>query len=144
MEPRISLITLGVSDLGRARSFYEALGWEGQTVQDTVFFQAGGLALVLWDRDKLALDCGLEDHQSAGFGGIALAHNVRSADEVDQLIATAEQAGATVTRPAAKTFYGGYAGVFVDPDGHAWEVAHNPGFPLTADGSLTVPDFSSL
>ena len=144
MEPRISLITLGVSDLGRARSFYEALGWEGQTVQETVFFQAGGLALALWDRDKLTLDCGVKNHQPAGFGGIALAHNVRSPAEVDQLIATAEQAGATVTRPAATTFYGGYAGVFTDPDGHAREVAHNPGFPLAADGSITVPDFSSL
>lgn len=144
MEPRISLITLGVSDLGRARSFYEALGWEGQTVQETVFFQAGGLALVLWDRAKLALDCGIADQQQGGFGGIALAHNVRSAAEVDELLATARQAGATLTRPAATTFYGGYAGVFVDPDGHAWEVAHNPGFTLAADGSLTVPDFDSL
>ena len=144
MEQRISLITLGVSDLERARSFYEALGWKGQTVQETVFFQAGGLALVLWDRNKLALDCGIEDRQPDGFGGIALAHNVRSRAEVDELIATAEQAGAHVTRPAATTFYGGYAGVFVDPDGHAWEVAHNPSFPLAADGSLTVPDFNKL
>lgn len=144
MEQRISLITLGVADLERARSFYEALGWEGQTFQETVFFQAGGLGLVLWDRDKLALDCGIEDRQSAGFGGISLAHNVRSPAEVDELVAAAEQAGATVTRPAATTFYGGYAGVFVDPDGHAWEVAHNPGFPLAADGSITIPDFNSL
>ncbi|WNI17044.1 VOC family protein [Actinacidiphila sp. ITFR-21] len=143
MEPRISLITLGVSDLGRARSFYEALGWAGQSVQETVFFQVGGLALVLWDRDRLALDCGVEDQRPAGFGGIALAHNVRSPAEVDQLIATAERAGGTVTRPAATTFYGGYAGVFLDPDGHAWEVAHNPSFPLAADGSLTVPDFDT-
>lgn len=144
MEQRISLITLGVADVGRARSFYESLGWTGQTVQETVFFQAGGLGFVLWARDKLAHDCGLEDSRSAGFGGIALAHNVRSPAEVDELLATAEQAGAALTRPAATTFYGGYAGVFVDPDGHAWEVAHNPGFPLSEDGSLTVPDFSSL
>ncbi|MER7764517.1 VOC family protein [Streptomyces sp. NPDC097619] len=143
MEPRISLITLGVSDLGRARSFYEALGWKGQTVEETVFFQAGGLVLTLWDRGKLARDCGLEEHGPTGFGGIALAHNVRSAAEVDELIETARRAGATVTRPAATTFYGGYAGVFVDPDGHAWEIAHNPGFHLAADGSLTVPDFGS-
>jgi predicted lactoylglutathione lyase len=144
MEQRISLITLGVSDLGRARSFYEALGWTGQTVQETVFFQTGGIALVLWDRATLALDCGLEDQQPAGFGGITLAHNVRSAAEVDELVATAEQAGAAVTRQAATTFYGGYAGVFVDPEGHAWEVAYNPGFPLAADGSLTLPDFSAV
>lgn len=141
MEQRISLITLGVSDLGRSRSFYEALGWAGQTVQETVFFQAGGLALVLWDRAELAADCGVDDRQSGGFGGIALAHNVRSRTEVDELIVTAERAGADVTRPPATTFYGGYAGVFLDPDGHAWEVAHNPGFLLAADGSLTVPEF---
>ncbi|MGW0854747.1 VOC family protein [Streptomyces sp. NPDC002690] len=144
MEQRISLVTLGVADLARARSFYESLGWEGQTVQDTVFHQAGGLAFVLWDREKLARDCGLEDTRPSGFGGIALAHNVRSPKEVDELLATAEAAGATVTRPAATTFYGGYAGAFVDPDGHAWEIAHNPGFTLAADGSLTLPDFDTL
>ncbi|WP_328719904.1 VOC family protein [Streptomyces sp. NBC_00247] len=144
MEQRISLVTLGVTDLARARSFYEALGWVGQTVQDTVFYQVGGLAVVLWSREKLAADCGLDDHGPAGFGGIALAQNLRSPEEVDALMAVAERAGATVTRPAATTFYGGYAGVFTDPDGHAWEIAHNPGFPLAADGSLTLPDFDSL
>ncbi|HEY9473838.1 MAG TPA: VOC family protein, partial [Mycobacteriales bacterium] len=126
MEQRISLITLGVADLGRAKAFYEGLGWRGQEVEETVFFQAGGLGLVLWGRDKLARDCGLEDGQAEGFGGIALAHNVRSAAEVDDLVAAADRAGATVTRQPAATFYGGYAGVFVDPDGHAWEIAHNP------------------
>jgi uncharacterized protein len=140
VEQRISLVTLGVADLGRARRFYERLGWRGQEVQETVFFQAGGMVVVLWGRDALAADCGLPDHRAAGFGGIALAHNVRSAAEVDDILAAAARAGATVTRPAAPTFYGGYAGVFTDPDGHAWEVAHNPGFTLAADGSLTVPD----
>ncbi|MGW2281082.1 VOC family protein [Streptomyces sp. NPDC001770] len=144
MEQRISLVTLGVTDLARARTFYEALGWEGQTVQDTVFHQAGGLAVVLWSREKLAADCGLEDRGPGGFGGIALAQNLRSPEEVDALLATAERAGATVTRPAATTFYGGYAGVFTDPDGHAWEVAHNPGFTLTEDGSLVLPDFDNV
>ncbi|CAM5670732.1 hypothetical protein SAVIM338S_07022 [Streptomyces avidinii] len=108
MEQRITLVTLGVRDLARARRFYEALGWRGQEVERTVFFQAGGLALVLWDRDLLAADCGLpsgtpgrDGSHGAGFGGIVLAHNVRSPAEVDQLLAAVEAAGGTVTsRPA--------------------------------------------
>jgi predicted lactoylglutathione lyase len=143
MEQRVSLITLGVADLKRSREFYERLGWRGQEVEETVFFQAGGLALVLWGRDKLALDCGISDEQAGGFSGVVLAHNVRSEAEVDDVLTSAKQAGATMTRPAARTFYGGYAGFFTDPDGHAWEVAHNPGFALAADGSITLPDFSS-
>lgn len=141
MEQRLSLVTLGVADLARSRAFYAALGWRGQEVEETVFFQAGGIAVVLWGREKLAADCGLAVAGGpAGFGGIALAHNVRSAAEVDEVVAAAERAGATVTRRPAETFYGGYAGVFTDPDGHAWEIAHNPGFALAGDGSLTVPD----
>jgi hypothetical protein len=139
MEQRVSLITLGVSDVGRARAFYEALGWRGQEVEETVFFQAGGLVVVLWGRAALAADSGVED-TGAAFGGTALAHNVRSPGDVDAVLAEAAAAGATITRPAAPTFYGGYAGCFTDPDGHVWEVAHNPGFPLAADGALTVPD----
>ena len=141
MEQRVSLITLGVADVERAKAFYERLGWRGQTVEETVFFQAGGLALVLWGRAKLASEAGLTDAPTDGFRGIALAHNVRSVSEVDDVIRLAEQAGATVTQPAAKTFYGGYAGYFTDPDGHLWEVANNPGLPLHEDGSITVPDF---
>jgi hypothetical protein len=144
MEQRISLITLGVADVKRARAFYERLGWRGQEVEETVFFQAGGLALVLWGRDKLALDCGIDDGHGAGFGGIAIAHNVRSQAEVDDLIAAAQRAGATITRPPATTFYGGYAGVFIDPDDHPWEIAYNPGFALAEDGSITIPDFDDL
>jgi catechol 2,3-dioxygenase-like lactoylglutathione lyase family enzyme len=142
MEQRISLITLGVADLARAKGFYERLGWHGQEVQETVFLQAGGLALVLWGRDELALDCGLAP-APAGFGGIVLAHNVRSRPEVDEILAAAQAAGATITRPAAETFYGGYAGVFTDLDGHPWEIAHNPGFALADDGSLVLPDFGA-
>lgn len=141
MEQRVSLVTLGVTDLARSRAFYEALGWRGQEVEQTVFFQAGGLAVVLWDRGKLAADCGLDDVRAGGFGGIALAHNVRSDAEVDALLAAAGRAGGVVTRPAATSVIGFYSGVFADPDGHAWEVAHNPGFALAADGSLTLPDF---
>jgi len=144
MDQRVSLITLGVADVKRSRLFYEQLGWEGQEVENTVFFQTGGIALVLWAREKLALDCGLTDEPTDGFGGVALAHNVRSEAEVEEIVATAERAGATVTRRPAKTFYGGYAGCFTDPDGHVWEIAHNPGFPLAEDGSIAVPDFSTL
>lgn len=143
MEQRISLVTLGVADIHRARAFYERLGWQGQEVEGTVFFQAGGLGLVLWSRQKLAIDAGAADDGADGFGGMTLAHNVRSSGEVDQLIAAAQQAGATITRPPTETFYGGYAGCFADPDGHIWEIAHNPGFPLAADGSISIPDFGS-
>ena len=107
-----------------------------------MFIQAGGIALVLWGRDKLALDCGVTDDQATGFSGIVLAHNVRSKAEVDDEIATAEGAGATVTQRPAKTFYGGYAGFFTDLDGHVWKIAHNPGFPLADDGSISIPEFS--
>jgi uncharacterized protein len=141
MEQRVSLITLGVADVPRARAFYERLGWHGQETQETVFIQAGGIAVVLWGRDKLARDCGVADAHPGGFGGIALAHNVRSDAEVDRVMAAAVEAGATLTRPAAKTFYGGYAGYFSDLDGHVWEISHNPGFPLAEDGSITIPDF---
>ena len=142
MDARISLVTLGVADVDRARAFYEALGWRGQTVQQTVFFQAGGLAVVLWGRDLLADDAGVDD-DGARFSGIALAQNVRSREEVDAVLEAVSSAGGTITRRAAETFYGGYAGYFTDPDGHPWEVAHNPGFTLTDDGSLVLPDFAA-
>ncbi|TAM65039.1 VOC family protein [Mycobacterium sp.] len=142
MEQRLSLITLGVADLDRARRFYERLGWHGHEVQETVFFQAGGLPVGLWAREKLSADLGITDQGDDGFGGVALAHNVRSRTDVDEIMAAAEGAGATITRAAAETFYGGYAGAFGDLDGHAWEIAHNPGFALAEDGTITVPDFS--
>ena len=143
MEQRISLVTLGVDDLARARRFYQALGWRGQEVQQTVFFQAGPMVLALWDRQLLAADAGVPGGPRSGFGGVTLAHNVHSRAEVDALLAAAEMAGATVTRRPAETFYGGYAAVFLDPDGHPWEIAHNPGFALSADGAVTVPDFGA-
>jgi len=144
MDQRISIITVGVRDLGRSRSFYEALGWRGQEVEETVFFQTGGQAVVLWGRDKVAADAGLDDDGTSTFGGIALAHNVASRAEVDRIVDAAARAGATVTKTPRETFYGGYAGFFRDPDGHVWEVAHNPGFTLNADGTLTLPDFGSM
>ncbi|GAA0725185.1 VOC family protein [Dactylosporangium roseum] len=141
MEQRVSIVTLGVADLHQARTFYERLGWRGQEVEETVFFQAGRMALVLWGRGKLAADSGIEDHGTDGFGGMALAHNVRSRAEVDEVLSAAAEAGATITRAAGETFYGGYAGCFTDPDGHVWEIAHNPGFPLGPDSALTIPGF---
>jgi len=143
VEQRISLITLGVADVTRARTFYERLGWQGQQVEETVFFQAGSMAVVLWARHKLAGDAGIEDSTADGFGGLALAHNVGSRADVDELLAGAADAGAEITQAARETFYGGYAGYFRDPDGHLWEIAYNPGFHLGPDGSLTLPDFGA-
>ena len=141
MDQRLSLITLGVTDVSRAQAFYEALGWhrDGGVDDETdhvVFFQAGCMIVALWDRAKLAKDSGVED--PGGWGGVALAYNVRSPEEVDAVIAEAEAAGATIARPGAKTFWGGYSGVFIDPDGHPWEVAHNPGWTVHEDGSTTL------
>ena len=141
MEQRVSLITLGVADLARARAFYERLGWRGQEVEETAFFQAGGMALVLWGREKVAADAGVADGGSDGFGGITIAQNVRSRAEVDEVMAVAAEAGAVITQAARDTFYGGYAGFFADPDGHVWEIAHNPGFVIGDDGAVVLPDF---
>ncbi len=144
MEQRVSLITLGVADLRRSRAFYEGLGWRGQDVEETVFFQAGGQAVVLWDRGKLAADARIADDGPRTFGGVVFAHNARSPEEVDQVISAVESAGGEVTKHPCDTSYGGYAGYFRDPDGHVWEVAYNPGFVLEADGRLTLPDFGSI
>ena len=143
MEQRLSLVTLGVADISRARAFYEQLGWRGQEVEETVFFQAGSIGVVLWGRDQLADDSGAHGTSGDGFAGIALAHNVRSLAEVDAIVAAAGDAGATITRSPESTFYGGYAGCFADPDGHVWEIAHNPGLPLDDDGAITIPDFGA-
>jgi predicted lactoylglutathione lyase len=140
MDQRLSLITLGVTDLSRARSFYEALGWSTGAApeDDVVFFQAGGMVVALWGRDKLAEDSVVTD--GGGWGGVTLAYNTRSADEVDEVIEEARSAGATIGREPAETFWGGYSGVFIDPDGHPWEVAHNPRWTIGDDGSLKLPD----
>ena len=135
------MVTLGVANVARSRAFYEALGWRGKEADATVFFQVGGLALVLWGRDQLAADAGIDDAGIERFGGIALAHNVRNPAEVDEVLSAAARAGAEITSPPSTTFYGGYAGYFADPDGHLWEVAHNPGFTLDQDGRLVLPDF---
>ena len=138
MEQRVSLITLGVASLERARQFYEALGWRpaADTPDDVAFFQAGGMILALWDRAKLAEDSAV--HDAGGWGGVTLAHNVASRDQVDAVIAEARAAGAVIGREPAETFWGGYSGVFIDPDGHPWEVAHNPGWILHDDGTVSL------
>ncbi len=133
----MSLITLGVADTARARAFYEALGWSGESPDgDVVFFQAGGMIVGLWGREKLAEDSCVRD--SGGWGGVTLAYCVRSPEEVDAVLADAEAAGATIGRRGAPTFWGGYSGIFVDPDGHPWEVAHNPGWRLDDDGAIRL------
>jgi uncharacterized protein len=140
--PRVSLVTLGVADVARARAFYEAVGWSSRAEPgaDVVFFQSGGMVLALWGRAELAQDSGVSDEGQGAFGGITLAHNVASHDEVRREIDAARAAGATITREPAETFWGGYSGVYCDLDGHPWEVAHNPHWRLGDDGSVTLAD----
>src|SRR5215212_8701687 len=138
MDQRLSVVTLGVRDLPRSRAFYEALGWKtgAGPDDDVVFFQAGDLVVALWSRESLAEDSGVTD--TGGWGGVTLAHNVRSPAEVDAVIAEAEAADATIPRRGAETFWGGYSGIFVDPDGHPWEVAHNPHWERTEEGAVRL------
>jgi predicted lactoylglutathione lyase len=140
MEQRMSLITLGVQDLGRARRFYEAMGWKsGASPQDdVVFFQAGGMIVALWDRARLAEDSGVTD--GGGWGGVTPAYNTRSDAEVDSVIEEARAAGATIVREPSATFWGGYSGAFVDPEGHPWEVAHNPFWTIDEHGGVHLPE----
>jgi uncharacterized protein len=138
MDQRISLITLGYRDYQRARDFYTAMGWTKPVAPDdeVVFFQAGGMIVGLWDRAKLAADSGVDDGD--GWGGITLAYSVASPGEVDEVLAQAKAAGGTVPREGGKTFWGGYSGIFVDPEGHPWEVAHNPAWTLNDDGTISL------
>lgn len=142
MEQRLSLVTLGVADLTRSRRFYEALGWKPAGIGgggEVYFFQLGGIVMGLWGRESLAADANLSP-QGSGFGGIALAYNTRTRDEVDAVLAEAEQAGGRILKQGHDAFWGGYTGYFADPDGHPWEVAWNPGFALAEDGSVTLPE----
>ena len=138
MKQRVSLITLGVTDLERSRRFYTALGWETGAApdDDVVFFQAGDMVVALWDRGRLAEDSEVED--SPGWGGVTLAVNVASPAEVDAIAEEARAAGATIGREPAETFWGGYSAVFIDPDGHPWEIAHNPHWTVTEDGGVRL------
>jgi predicted lactoylglutathione lyase len=138
VEQRVSLVTLGVADLGRARAFYQALGWKtgAAPADDVAFFQTAGMIVALWDRARLAEDSGVED--GGGWGGVTFAYNVRSPGEVDAVVEEARAAGARIAREPGETFWGGYSGVFVDPDGHPWEVAHNPHWTIADDGSVRL------
>jgi uncharacterized protein len=141
MTPRLSLITLGVADMARARAFYEALGFtaSSQSQPSVTFFQAGGIILGLYGRAELAADANVTDSASGGFSGVALAQNVGSDAEVDALIAHAVACGGRLVKAAHKVSWGGYSGYFADPDGHLWEVAHNPFWPLDANGTVRLP-----
>lgn len=139
MDQRVSVVTLGVRDLDRAVAFYQNLGWEpAASPEGVAFFQAGGLVVALWDRAALEVDSSAED--SGGWGGVTLSYNVNSREEVDDVLSEAEAAGATIGRRGAGTFWGGYSGVFTDPEGHPWEVAHNPFWSVTEDGQTMVGD----
>lgn len=139
MEPRLSLVTLGVRDVARARAFYEALGFKaGSASQESVtFLDAGGVVLGLYGRAALAEDAAVADTPT-GFAGVALAHNARSEADVDAVLQEAVAAGGTLVKPAAKVFWGGYSGYFADPDGHLWEVAYNPYFKLGEGGRIEL------
>lgn len=141
MEQRLSVVTLGVADIAKSRKFYEkGLGWNPSSAsnEDVVFFQAGGIVFALWRRAALAKDANLVD-DGEGFSGIALAHNVRSREEVDAVLAKAGHAGARILKPGQDTFWGGYAGYFADPDGHIWEVAWNPFWSIDEAGNVKLP-----
>jgi hypothetical protein len=140
MEPRLTFVTLGVSDMARARAFYEALGFEASkdSQASVTFLDAGGVVLSLFGRAALADDAKVAD-SAPGFSGVALAHNVRSEADVDRVLAEAVAAGGRLLKPGQKAFWGGYAGYFADPDGHLWEVAFNPFFPLDEAGRVVLP-----
>jgi uncharacterized protein len=139
MEQRISIVTLGVAELDRSRKFYESLGWKASAASNDsiVFFQTGGMALALYSRKELAKDANVAT-EGKGFGGITIAYNARTRDEVDALMSEALAAGAKILKSAEEAFWGGYSGYFSDPDGFPWEVAWNPFFAIAADGSIRV------
>ncbi len=141
MQPRLTLVTLGVTDLAKARAFYEAWGWRASSASqpEVAFFQANGLALALWSRADLAKDAGVQDRPT-GFSAVTLAYNARSKEEADEVYALAIAAGAKATKPLQDVFWGGYSGYFADPEGHLWEVAWNPAFPLDEEGHMFLPD----
>jgi len=138
VEQRLSVVTLGVRDLRRARAFYDAIGWHSSAGadDDVVFYQAGALVVALWGRDKLAEDSAVADGE--GWGGVTLAYNTRSPAEVDAVIDQARAAGAEIGRAPGPTFWGGYSGLFIDPEGHPWEVAHNPGWTIDESGAVSL------
>lgn len=141
MEQRISIITLGVADLKKARKFYvDGLGFKPSSAsqEGIVFIQMGGIGLALFNHDALAEDATVPP-SGGGFRGVTLAYNTRTKEEVDQVMKLAVKAGGRAMRPAAEANWGGYCGYFADPDGHLWEVAWNPTFTLAANGDLELP-----
>lgn len=143
MEQRLSLVSLGVADVAAATAFYERLGWqrsEANSNESITFFQLGGILLGLYGAQALADDIGIEYSDRIGFNNITLAFNTRSKEEVDAVLAEAEAAGAEIIKPAEEVFWGGYSGYFADPDGHLWEVAWNPFFPISEAGAVTLPE----
>ncbi len=143
MEQRLSLVSLGVVDVAASTAFYERLGWKRSAAnsnESITFFQLGGIILGLYGADALADDIGIEYSDRIGFDNVTLAYNTRTKDEVDAVLAAAEAAGAVIVKPAVDAFWGGYSGYFADPDGHHWEVAWNPFFPIAEDGSIRLPD----
>lgn len=141
MDQRISIVTLGVADLSQSIAFYEHLGWERGMKELTgiAFFQCPGIVFGLYPLDRLAEDVGLEFAEPSGIRTVTLAWNGRNREEVDAVLAEAVEAGATLLKPAQEAFWGGYSGYFADPDGHLWEVAHNPGLTIEDDGSVKMP-----
>lgn len=141
MQPRVSLITLGVSDVARARAFYEKLGWKASSASqpEVTFLRGTNIVLSLFSRRELAKDATVSA-EGGGFRGLSLAHNVARKEEVAQILAQAEAAGAQIVKPAQDVFWGGHSGYFADPDGHLWEIAWNPHFPLNDRGEVTLPE----
>jgi uncharacterized protein len=141
MEQRFTLLTLGVRDLAKSTAFFERLGWQRSVrkADGASFFQCGSIALSLFPRSELAKDAGVSA-EGDGFSGFAIAYNTRSKEEVDAVLAEAESAGGEIVKRAQTAFWGGYSGYFRDPDGHLWEVAWNPGFPIDANGAVRLPD----
>ncbi|TWE01590.1 hypothetical protein FB481_111165 [Pseudomonas sp. AG1028] len=141
-DRRISLITLGVADVQASAAFYERLGWTRSSAsqEQIVFIKLKGLALGLFSRDELAKDANLAEAGPADFSGITLAHNLESPEAVDTAMALAVAAGARQVKAPEKVFWGGYSGYFADPDGHLWELAHNPFAPLDEAGHMILPD----
>ena len=142
MEARITMVTLGVTDLERAVRFYrDGLGWplSSTSNEHVAFFRTGGVVLGLYGWEALAEDATV-DAAGEGFRGVALAHNVRHRDDVSEVLQHVESVGGRIVKPAQDVFWGGHSGYFQDPDGHLWEVAWNPHAPLDADGNMTLPE----
>lgn len=141
LERRISIVTLGVADVATSTAFYERLGWKRSSAsqEGVTFIQMKGTVLALFGREALAKDAEVAD-TAPGFSGVTLAHNVSSATGVDAVIKFAVSCGARLVKPPEKVSWGGYSGYFADPDGHLWEVAHNPFFPIDEQGHVVLPD----